>query len=245
MRNATPSIWRAAGGRGQAPGERRDLRFGQIGTVNKIGRVQVPAVEFVRGPVEERVTRAAVELDWIVVKRLVEQARTVLVKDTDPEVHPVLQNRALDLVRRQRVEVNVDPPGLGPERAKHVGQWIAALCGPVVDRGDREVADQLAAQRAHGGTEALQRGRKVLARLVDDPSLVGKPESSPPPLAKAHAKAGLQIADLAADGRLPDVQGNLRRGESAAVRYRHEDREQVQIGLVEAGRSGCDRFWHT
>ena len=160
-------------------------------------------------------TRTAVEFDRIVVERFVVQAWTVLVEDSDPQVDPVLQYGALDLVGRQRVEVNVDLACLAPEGPEHVGQWIAALGGPVVDHGDRKVADQLAAKRAHCGAEALQGGREVLARLVDDSSLVGQVESGPPPLAKAHAEAPFQIANLAADGRLSDVQGNLRCGESA------------------------------
>ena len=124
------------------------------------------------------------------------------------------------------------------EVPEHVGQWIAALGGPVVDHGDRELADQLAAKRAHRGAEALQRGREVLTCLVDDPSLVGQAEAGPPPLAKAHAETSFQIAHLTADGRLADVQGDLRRGESAAFRDRHEDREHVEIGLVKTRGGG-------
>ena len=63
-------------------------------------------------------------------------------------------------------------------------------------------------------------------------------------MAKAHAEAPFQIADLAADGGLADVQGNLRRGESAALRHRHEDREQVEIGLVKTRGGGRARWWH-
>ena len=61
----------------------------------------------------------------------------MLVEDTDPQVDPVLQDGALDFVGRQRVEVNVDLPGHALEGPEHVGQWIALLGGPVVDRGDR------------------------------------------------------------------------------------------------------------
>ena len=136
MRNATPSIWRAVAVDWQVPGERRDLPLGQIGSVSEIGCVHVVVVEPMRGPVEERVTLTAVQFDRIVVERLVDQARTVLVEDADPQVDPVLQDGALDLVGRQRVEVNVDLTGPSPERPKHIGQGIAALGGPVVDRGN-------------------------------------------------------------------------------------------------------------
>ena len=70
----------------------------------------------------------------------------------------------------------------------------------------------------------------MLPCLVDDPALVGEAEAGSSPLAKAHAEAPFQIANLTADGRLADVQGNLRCGKSAALRDRHEDREQVEIG---------------
>ena len=51
--------------------------------------------------------------------------------------------------------------------------------------------------------------------------------------------------NLAADGRLADVQGDLRCGESAAFRDRHEDREHVEIGLVKT-RGGSRACWqHT
>ena len=213
-------------GRLQVRGEGRDLPLGKIGPVDEIGRVQVVAVHRMRSPIEERVTRTAVELDRIVVQRLVEQAWTVLVEDTDPQVDPVLQDSALDLVGRQRMEVDVDLTGPAPEGPQHVRQGMATLRGQIVDHGDREVADQLAAKRAHPGAEALQRGRKVLACFVDDPSFVGQSKACPPALAMTHAESPLQIADLAADGGLADVQGKLGCGESAALRDCHEDREQ-------------------
>ena len=55
--------------------------------------------------------------------------------------------------------MNVDLPGLAPEGSERLGQRIAALGGPVVNRSDGEVADQLAAKRAHGGAETLERRR--------------------------------------------------------------------------------------
>ena len=85
----------------------------------------------------------------------------------------------------------------------------------------------------------------MLRCLVDDPSLVGQAEPGAPALTKTHAEALLQIADLAADGGLADIEGNLRRGESAAVHDRRENREQVEVGLVKA-RSGGRAWWfHT
>ena len=71
----------------------------------------------------------------------------------------------------------------------------------------------------------------MLARLVDDSSLVGQVEPGAPALTKTHAEAPFQIANLAADGRLADVQGNLRRGESAALCHRCEDREKMEVAL--------------
>ena len=68
----------------------------------------------------------------------------MLVENADPKVDPVFEDRALNLVRRERVEVNMDLPGLGPEGSKDIGHWKAAFGGPVVDSGDGEVADQLA-----------------------------------------------------------------------------------------------------
>ena len=82
----------------------------------------------------------------------------------------------------------------------------------------------------------------MLACLVDDSALVGEAEAGSPPLAKAHAEAPFQITNLTADGRLADVQGDLRRGESAALHYRHEDCEQVEIGLVKT-RGGGRAWW--
>ena len=54
-------------------------------------------------------------------------------------------------------------------------------------------------------------------------------------------KALLQIAELAADGGLADIQGNLCRSEAAALDDRHEDREHVEIGLVKTWNGGCAR----
>ena len=62
----------------------------------------------------------------------------MLVEHADPQVDPVLQDGALDLVGRQRVEVNVDLPGLAPEVPEHVSHWITTFGGPVVDYGDRQ-----------------------------------------------------------------------------------------------------------
>ena len=51
----------------------------------------------------------------------------MLVKYTDPQIDSVLEDGALDLVGRQRVEINVDLPGPAPEGSQHVGQRIATL----------------------------------------------------------------------------------------------------------------------
>ena len=103
------------------------------------------------------------------------------------------------------MEVNVDPSRLAPEGLEHIDHGIAALGGPVVDHGNRKIADQLAVKSPHRGAEALQRGREVLACLVDDPALVGEVEAGSSALAKTHAEASFQIANLAADGGLADV----------------------------------------
>ena len=126
----------------------------------------------------------------------------------------------------------------------HLRQRVAILGRPVVDHADRKLPDQFTAQRTHLCAEIFECRREVLACLVDGLSLVGQPKADPSTLAESHAETPFEIADLPADGRLADVQGNLCGGETATLGHRHENRKQMKISLVETWNGGCALLHH-
>ena len=71
-----------------------------------------------RGPVENSVTLAAIEFHRIVVKRLVDQARAVLVEDADPQVDPVLQDRRVRFRRVPACGSECEPARALPLKAR-------------------------------------------------------------------------------------------------------------------------------
>jgi hypothetical protein len=229
---ATPSIW-------------RDLLFGEVAASHEVHELKIPRHPALGRHGKQRMIPTAVKLDWILIERLVNEPRPVLVEHADAQPDPAIQDGAFDLVGRQRVDAECHKTPAVFEVRQGAGEWRARVGDPIVDDGDRKLADQLAAHRAYFGAEGFQRVEQLLTGFVDHTPLVGEAEPNPAALAEPHAQARFQVAHVAADGRLAEIEGDLGRREAARLHHRHEDRKQMQVGLGKPADRGRARRVHT
>src|SRR6185436_12399180 len=97
----------------------------------------------------------------------------------------------------------------------------------------REVADQAAARGARLRPEFLDRSKQALAGLIDQLPLLGQAEAGPATLAEPQAEPMLQRGHVRADGRLADIELNLRSGKAAGFHDFRENTQQSKVALAQ------------
>ena len=151
--------------------------------------------------------------------------------DTDVElpVHDAL----FDGIDGGDVDVECHVGGQLIEAQDGVGDVAGRVGGGLVEHGDREIARHLVMNLIDLAAKIVEGGEQPEGRVIDVTSFIGQGKAAPAAAAEHHVQSGLQILEVAADGRAADVQLELGRRDPAGVDHRAKHPQQAHIHITQ------------
>ncbi len=199
-------------------------------------------------PAEERVAYAAIKRVGFAVKGMIGEAGRFLGKGADRDVAAVLDERLFEVVRSGEFEIDEDA---GPALHEAIDGslkpelWVG---DDTVDDADPKAPGEFAAAPADAFAEGVDVGEELAHALVGDLAELGQAKTAAAAIAeRAAAEFALEGGKMGAEGRLGEVQGDLRGAETAGLGEGCEDPQEPQIDVVQAShgrfpQEGNDTF---
>ena len=196
------------------------------------------------GHAKQRMPAAAIEQMRLAAIGPVDDAGRLLRQRSDDDVAAAIRDLLLEFQRRPDREIDED---VGVGLHEPVERVLYAELGTVdhaVRRADAQPAGQAAARRADAVPEIIEIAEQLLRRVIGRLADFRQAELLAPAMAELAADALLQLRQMRAQGRLRQVEGDLRPGKAAGIGKRHEDAQQADVDVVQPAHAVSPSAMH-